>query len=111
MFARRTFHFRDSSISQLADSVSSLEKQVAQMALEKDDLLVKIEAGEGASTALTQLKQGRQKNSRAFLGPISAQKLAVDATNFQNDTGKSGKLPILRLHLPVYMAIGNSGRF
>ena len=38
------------------------------MALEKDDLLVKIEAGEGASTALTQLKQGRQ-NSRVFLGP------------------------------------------
>ena len=48
---------RDSSISNLADTISSLEKQVAQMTSEKDDLLVKIEAGEGASTALTQLKQ------------------------------------------------------
>ena len=48
---------RDSSISNLADTISSLEKQVAQMTSEKDDLLVKIEAGEGANTALTQLKQ------------------------------------------------------
>ena len=32
------------------------EKQVAQMTAEKDDLLVNIEAGEGANMALTQLK-------------------------------------------------------
>ena len=35
--------FRDSSISNLADTISSLEKQVAQMTSEKDDLLVKVQ--------------------------------------------------------------------
>ena len=34
---------RDSSISNLADTISSLEKQAAQMTAEKDDLLVKVQ--------------------------------------------------------------------
>ncbi len=62
-------YIRDSSISNLADSVSSLEKQVAQMTAEKDDLLVKIEAGEGANTALTQLKQENVSGTVKLLVP------------------------------------------
>ena len=56
------------------------------MALEKDDLLVKIEAGEGASTALTQLKQGRQ-NSIALFGtnpPISDRKVVFKLKGIQS---------------------------
>ena len=40
--AARQSGSKDSSISRMADAIASLEKQVAQMTSEKDDLLVKV---------------------------------------------------------------------
>lgn len=48
---------RESQISRLQETINSLEGRLSQMSEEKQDLLVKIEAGEGANTALSQLKQ------------------------------------------------------
>ena len=48
---------RDAEISRLKEASVALEDKISQMTSEKQELLVKIEAGDGASTALTQLKQ------------------------------------------------------
>ena len=48
---------RHGEISKLKESSVALEEKISQMTNEKEDLLVKIEAGDGANTALTQLKQ------------------------------------------------------
>ena len=41
----------------MKEASNALEEKISQMTSEKENLLVKIEAGDGANTALTQLKQ------------------------------------------------------
>ena len=50
-------HFRDKEIIEFRDTIKGLQEDLVRHDEEKSQLLVKIEAGEGANTALTQLRE------------------------------------------------------
>ncbi len=51
------FDFRENETEDLKSTISDKKEEISKLNVEREDLMVKIEAGEGANTALTQLKQ------------------------------------------------------
>ena len=59
--------FREADNAKLQSKISGLNDEISRLGEEKADLMVKIEVGEGASTALAQLKQQNVSGQSSFL--------------------------------------------
>ena len=54
---QRKVEFRDGKVKELEDQLTRVKETIGRLETERTDLIAKIEAGEGVTTAINQLKQ------------------------------------------------------